>query len=125
MTAYKVLIGCCSSYVCSTDLSYEAGGIDNGFSSALTPRSTSRTMALCLISRSVGGVIILGVKGDGDVRDFSPGSTSFYPVHREGGELIDFGFSSEEHTSELQSLMRISYDVFCLQKKTMPINQPK
>src|SRR3546814_9215248 len=25
---------------------------------------------------------------------------------------------SEEHTSELQSLMRISYDVFCLQKKT-------
>src|SRR3546814_9361324 len=25
---------------------------------------------------------------------------------------------SEEHTSELQSLMRISYSVFCLQKKT-------
>src|SRR3546814_7766749 len=25
---------------------------------------------------------------------------------------------SEEHTSELQSLTRISYDVFCLQKKT-------
>src|SRR3546814_1906282 len=25
---------------------------------------------------------------------------------------------SEEHTSELQSLMRISYAVFCLQKKT-------
>src|SRR3546814_6480362 len=25
---------------------------------------------------------------------------------------------SEEHTSELQSLMRISYDVFCLQKNT-------
>src|SRR3546814_3677406 len=25
---------------------------------------------------------------------------------------------SEEHTSELKSLMRISYDVFCLKKKT-------
>src|SRR3546814_5629308 len=25
---------------------------------------------------------------------------------------------SEEHTSELQSLMRISYDAFCLKKKT-------
>src|SRR3546814_7639268 len=25
---------------------------------------------------------------------------------------------SEEHTSELQSLMRLSYAVFCLQKKT-------
>src|SRR3546814_9596536 len=28
-----------------------------------------------------------------------------------------FTSSSEEHTSELQSLMRISYDVFCLKKK--------
>src|SRR3546814_8738202 len=27
---------------------------------------------------------------------------------------------SEEHTSELQSLMRISYAVFCLKKKTTP-----
>src|SRR3546814_8626707 len=27
-------------------------------------------------------------------------------------------FRSEEHTSELQSLMRTSYAVFCLQKKT-------
>src|SRR3546814_8237470 len=29
----------------------------------------------------------------------------------------DFVTKSEEHTSELQSLMRISYAVFCLQKK--------
>src|SRR3546814_10361289 len=28
-----------------------------------------------------------------------------------------FDFRSEEHTSELQSLMRISYAVFCLKKK--------
>src|SRR3546814_8911517 len=28
-----------------------------------------------------------------------------------------FAFRSEEHTSELQSLMRISYAVFCLKKK--------
>src|SRR3546814_9765549 len=27
---------------------------------------------------------------------------------------------SEEHTSELQSLMRISYDVLCLKKKNQP-----
>src|SRR3546814_5189600 len=27
---------------------------------------------------------------------------------------------SEEHTAELQSLMRISYAVFCLKKKTKP-----
>src|SRR3546814_9828008 len=30
----------------------------------------------------------------------------------------DGGVRSEEHTSELQSLMRISYAVFCLKKKT-------
>src|SRR3546814_7269761 len=30
------------------------------------------------------------------------------------------GRRSEEHTSELQSLMRISYAVFCLTKKTQP-----
>src|SRR3546814_8791865 len=29
----------------------------------------------------------------------------------------DIGKRSEEHTSELQSLMRISYAVFCLKKK--------
>src|SRR3546814_2866023 len=32
--------------------------------------------------------------------------------------LGPFGRRSEEHTSELQSLMRISYAVFCLKKKT-------
>src|SRR3546814_8575538 len=32
---------------------------------------------------------------------------------RGGGDLV----RSEEHTSELQSLMRSSYAVFCLQKK--------
>src|SRR3546814_9630099 len=30
---------------------------------------------------------------------------------------------SEEHTSELQSLMRISYAVFCLKKKNTPHKQ--
>src|SRR3546814_5030713 len=32
---------------------------------------------------------------------------------------------SEEHTSELQSLMRISYAVFCLKQKKKTINQPQ
>src|SRR3546814_9679622 len=36
-----------------------------------------------------------------------PGAAGARPLHR-----------SEEHTSELQSLMRISYAVFCLKKKT-------
>src|SRR3546814_5035902 len=32
-------------------------------------------------------------------------------------ELLAVSLDSEEHTSELQSLMRISYAVFCLKKK--------
>src|SRR3546814_1541204 len=32
-------------------------------------------------------------------------------------------FRSEEHTSELQSLMRISYAVFCLKKKNHELKQ--
>src|SRR3546814_2344919 len=45
------------------------------------------------------------------------------PAHVVANELVlqpsDFlsGWRSEEHTSELQSLMRISYAVFCLKKK--------
>src|SRR3546814_6908835 len=39
---------------------------------------------------------------------------------RPRADLVDWlpsGDRSEEHTSELQSLMRISYAVFCLKKK--------
>src|SRR3546814_4442094 len=38
------------------------------------------------------------------------------------GEAVNFS-RSEEHTSELQSLMRISYAVFCLKKKKHNNNQ--
>src|SRR3546814_8369146 len=38
-----------------------------------------------------------------------------HPV--EAHPMFEGGWRSEEHTSELQSLMRISYAVFCLKKK--------
>src|SRR3546814_8674607 len=38
-------------------------------------------------------------------------------VHEQGLGFLQKEFRSEEHTSELQSLMRISYAVFCLKKK--------
>src|SRR3546814_3543589 len=38
------------------------------------------------------------------------------------GVQIGRGLRSEEHTSELQSLMRISYAVFCLKKKKSQSN---
>src|SRR3546814_8836267 len=36
------------------------------------------------------------------------------------GSWLNVAERSEEHTSELQSLMRISYAVFCLNKKKQP-----
>src|SRR3546814_5780949 len=39
------------------------------------------------------------------------------------GRLPRQGVRSEEHTSELQSLMRISYAVFCLKKKKITTNK--
>src|SRR3546814_6768058 len=38
-------------------------------------------------------------------------------INRSQGEPYRVAWRSEEHTSELQSLMRISYAVFCLKKK--------
>src|SRR3546814_6283930 len=45
-----------------------------------------------------------------------PGGPS--PILGVRARLRGGGCRSEEHTSELQSLMRISYAVFCLKKKT-------
>src|SRR3546814_3604934 len=47
--------------------------------------------------------------------------------HARDGKLSDVSFAdrSEEHTSELQSLMRISYAVFCLKKKKKQLNNNK
>src|SRR3546814_1368048 len=42
-----------------------------------------------------------------------------------GASLARELYRSEEHTSELQSLMRISYAVFCLKKKTNKENKHK
>src|SRR3546814_7845532 len=46
-------------------------------------------------------------------------STLFFSFRSPTKLLLRLSFipRSEEHTSELQSLMRISYDVFCLKKK--------
>src|SRR3546814_8760881 len=42
----------------------------------------------------------------------------WFPARCPEGAGADRPARSEEHTSELQSLMRISYAVFCLKKKT-------
>src|SRR3546814_2252450 len=60
------------------------------------------------------------------------GRGTFVPLSFAPGEAFQFDWSedwaildgrSEEHTSELQSLMRISYAVFCLKKKNKKYEQ--
>src|SRR3546814_9633174 len=46
-------------------------------------------------------------------------------IERRTQFLLTANIRSEEHTSELQSLMRISYAVFCLKKKIQCTQQCK
>src|SRR3546814_15106312 len=88
------------------------------------PRST-RTDTLfpytTLFRSSVRASIHRATRGTRHERD-GDGSIQIPPDHpeREAEGLVYRGTQvrSEEHTSELQSLMRISYAVFCLKKKT-------
>src|SRR3546814_7293789 len=60
------------------------------------------------------------VDGDDAAPVHAPGNLMLVLAGRDAGVALDaaLGVRSEEHTSELQSLMRISYAVFCLKKKT-------
>src|SRR3546814_2071548 len=87
-----------SSDVCSSDIALGVGRrlLADGWP------GRSRFVAQAQASRgAVGRAGALGGRGD--------------PAH---------GTRSEEHTSELQSLMRISYAVFCLKKKTTQNKTP-
>src|SRR3546814_10286288 len=67
-------------------------------------------------SEQAPGLVAAGAHGrDADAQGVPVGEVEvrFGPV---GDPAVAFG-RSEEHTSELQSLMRISYAVFCLKKK--------
>src|SRR3546814_10719591 len=72
-----------------------------------------------LVAKVVIDHALAGARARRDLVDAGAGQ----PVERElaRGNFQDVtpgAVRSEEHTSELQSLMRISYAVFCLKKKT-------
>src|SRR3546814_7095182 len=86
-TAYEMRISDWSSDVCSSDLSWRVSSVD-GEADDADQLVALRDDAHLPVTARIGGEAAL-------VR----------PCR------------SEEHTSELQSLMRISYAVFCLKKK--------
>src|SRR3546814_1464231 len=103
-TAYEMRISDWSSDVCSSDLV-----TGTGFEQPLpSPR---------LRSRHPGRQLLGGLGAAARPRDAAAGGRRRM---RGGGDrriAINRIGRSEEHTSELQSLMRISYAVFCLKKK--------
>src|SRR3546814_5587605 len=65
-----------------------------------------------------GSALIGGLSSEALVRVAIDGQSAREAERFEMGRRIREVERSEEHTSELQSLMRISYAVFCLKKKT-------
>src|SRR3546814_8336752 len=73
---------------------------------------------------------------EGRARFYLRETDAWHPIHLKGNDqavpvnravligrvLDEEAHRSEEHTSELQSLMRISYAVFCLKKKTQTLD---
>src|SRR3546814_9761884 len=59
----------------------------------------------------------VGVEQQDNVRMLGVAMEERHPLFPDVPTFKEKGIRSEEHTSELQSLMRISYAVFCLNKK--------
>src|SRR3546814_10169695 len=79
------------------------------------------------VAGSAGGRAVpdgaAGAHGAGARAGGSRGADFDHPPLGRRADPRAAGCRSEEHTSELQSLMRISYDVFCLKKKKQKITQ--
>src|SRR3546814_6896815 len=74
------------------------------------------------VTRHQGGVTQLddvGARGNRDVGAdrLDPDAPDHHQPRRNQRAAAPVEQRSAEHTSELQSLMRLSYDVFCLKKK--------
>src|SRR3546814_9016690 len=103
-----------SSDVCSSDLQLQFAGGDSGL--------------LQLLDHPVGQNRAAELGRGGVYRDMAEGQSFLPPCDHIGDHLFQHHLAdrlgdvqflerrSEEHTSELQSLMRISYAVFCLKK---------
>src|SRR3546814_2433534 len=119
-----------SSDVCSSDLVAKRGGrilrevelstgVDEDLGIRLLRLGSAKDIARCLLARVARQRHQRGGNAESAVallRNLIGRALDRAGV-AEFGDLVEC--RSEEHTSELQSLMRISYAVFCLKKKQM------
>src|SRR3546814_7977312 len=112
-----------SSDVCSSDLPLTSRrGRPRLEVSGLSMESeTAHGVGIADVSFTVAGGEILGIAG---VAGNGQGELLAALAGERLGDRADclrINGRSEEHTSELQSLMRISYAVFCLNKQKTPM----
>src|SRR3546814_4092595 len=100
-----------SSDVCSSDL---FAGILNSLGSEVTLLNRTHTILRSYDAELTAKLVDI-YRARGIKLLFS---TSLVGAERDVNGRIAMELRSEEHTSELQSLMRISYAVFCLKKKS-------
>src|SRR3546814_4669615 len=103
-----------SSDVCSSDLAPPLGAAI-AICLLINPRHPLRQRILdaCRIAVVSGSIFVLWTFAS----EALVGRSTGRPLQFYGNMDSDAWMRSEEHTSELQSLMRISYAVFCLKKK--------
>src|SRR3546814_2082390 len=112
-TAYEVRISDWSSDVCSSDLIHDLEKRDGACS--LYGNVIERHGRVDVAVHNVGGTIWAKPFWDYCAEEIEA------EINRSLWPTIWCCHRSEEHTSELQSLMRISYAVFCLKTKTQHI----
>src|SRR3546814_10503473 len=91
-----------------------------------SPRSTRTDTLFPYTTLFRSGVVITDVDPNGPAaqRDVRAGDVIIEVAQSEVRNPDDVTERSEEHTSELQSLMRTSYAVFCLNKQSMTSKPP-
>src|SRR3546814_3655932 len=111
-----------SSDVCSSDLFTPSGNseIDKLLGGGLERGTNALFIGAAGVGKSsLALTFALAAAGRGEHAvffAFDEGRGTLEARARTIGQPLDEALRSEEHTSELQSLMRISYAVFCLKK---------
>src|SRR3546814_8348074 len=127
-TAYEMRISDWSSDVCSSDLAIRGYSNPPDFFNGGADREQwdipPSTVCVWPYEAMYGDEVYTDGRLDNDKR--RRGADEFFAELDDGESLIFYytnhsnPLRSEEHTSELQSLMRISYAVFCLKKNKTP-----
>src|SRR3546814_4351001 len=119
-TAYDMRISDWSSDVCSSDL-FIFGDVATAIlveDKEIAPAGhwdILGTKLKTVFSNNIRNNFGFLNRGHGGIDQSGPTSDKLFV--QEGRKVFKEVVRSEEHTSELQSLMRISYAVFCLKKK--------